>query len=86
MLKQLSFLKTEYKSLKTKLVTELNNKFPNHSEINRIVKLMKRMKTTIQMLISKKSIIRKVRNNRRSRRQNRLSSALKMPSRQYIAF
>ncbi len=72
MLKQLGFLKTEYKSLETKLVAELKRKSPNKSRIQQLRKLKRRIKTTMLILLTRKSIARKMRSRRRAKRRNRV--------------
>ena len=86
MLKQLSLLKTEYKSLETKLVAELKNKSPNKNRVQKLKKLKRRVKVSMLKMLARKSIVRKMRTRRRTRRRTRLSYTYQGPKRYNFSF
>lgn len=86
MLKQLAFLKNEYKSLETKLVAELKTKSPNQGRIKRLKKLKRRAKASLFILMGKYSITRRMRTRRRSRRMRRVAYSLVTPKRYNFSF
>ncbi len=75
MLKQLATLRTEYKSLQFKLLTELTKRTPNKDRITKLKELLLRTRASMLSLLSKKNVSRELRQKRLTRRRNRQTAS-----------
>ncbi len=86
MLKKLGLLKTEYKSLETKLMAELKKRSPNRSKIKKLKKLMLNTRASMLGLLNKKYMTRRLRYKRRARRLSHPSVSILAPARYNMSF